>query len=70
MAITDETNLIFGVFCGQRTGETVLVSGNYTVIRFHSHGGVQKRGFVLFFTAVPIGKSYHNVTEKSYQALG
>ncbi len=47
----------FGMYCGKRTGHTVAVVGNYSVIRFHSdNDDVQRRGFLISFTAVPLGK--------------
>ena len=49
-------NFKYGVYCGERTEQTVLVDGSYVVIRFHSDENVQLKGFLLVFTAVPIGK--------------
>ena len=46
----------FGVYCGLMTGHTVLVNGSYVVIRFHSDANVQRKGFLLVFTAVQICK--------------
>ena len=46
----------YGVYCGERTGHTVLVNGSYVVIKFHSDENFQRRGFLLVFTAVQIGK--------------
>ena len=44
------------MYCGDMTRQTVLVTGNYAVMIFHSDGGVEERGFLLYFTAVPKGK--------------
>ncbi|XP_078354942.1 CUB and peptidase domain-containing protein 2-like, partial [Oculina patagonica] len=45
----------FGMYCGKRTKYTVAVVGNYSVIRFHSDSDdVQRRGFLISFTAVPL----------------
>ena len=52
LQITNEKNRVFGKYCGHKTGKTVLVSGKYALIKFHSARGVQKRGFLISFTAV------------------
>jgi len=49
LKITNETRQSFGVYCGNKTGETVAVTGDYAVITFHSDEDVQKRGFRIFF---------------------
>ena len=54
--IFNEHSVKFGVYCGERTGHTVLVNGSYVVIRFYSDKNVQLKGFLLVFTAVQIGK--------------
>ena len=47
----------YGVYCGDEwTGHTVLVNGSYVVMRFHSDGNFQLKGFLLVFAAVQIGK--------------
>ena len=56
MKIVNDENHDYGVYCGEKTGQTVLVTGNYAVIIFHSDEVDQKRGFLLHFTAVPISK--------------
>lgn len=56
LKIVNDRNQEYGVYCGDETGHTVLVTGNYAVIIFHSDEGDQEKGFLLYFTAVPIGK--------------
>ena len=56
LKISNENNYIFGVFCGERTGETVLVTGDYAVMTFYSDYMTQKRGFLISFATVPHGK--------------
>ena len=57
LLVTTGTNKEVGKFCGQRDGEIVGVTGNYTVITFHSNYIVQKRGFLIrFVTVVKPGK--------------
>ena len=43
---------MFGKYCGHMTGKTVLVSGKYALIEFHSDGRYESRGFVMSFKAV------------------
>ena len=52
LQITNEKNQVFGKYCGHKTGKTVLVSGKYTLIKVHSNRRIQKRGFLISFTAV------------------
>ena len=52
LQITNENNRVFGKYCGHMTGKTVLVSGKYVVIKFHSESNIQNRGFLMEFTAV------------------
>ena len=56
LVIFNEHSVKFGVYCGERTGHTVLVNGNYVVITFYSDEKVQLKGFLLVFAAVQIGK--------------
>ena len=52
LEITNEKNQVFGKYCGHKTGKTVLVSGQYALIKFHSDSNIQNRGFLMSFTAV------------------
>ncbi|PFX15056.1 Leucine-rich repeat-containing protein 15 [Stylophora pistillata] len=52
--IANEENHDYGMYCGDRTGHTVLVSGKYVLITFHTDGETQERGFRLLLTAFPI----------------
>ena len=52
MQITNEQNRVFGKYCGHMTGKTVLVSGRYGLIKFHSENNIQNRGFLMTFSAV------------------
>ena len=49
-------NQTIGTYCGQRSGLSVRVTGNYAVITFRSDGSVQYRGYQLYFFYVPLGK--------------
>ena len=52
LQIINEKNRVFGKYCGHMTGKTVLVSGKYALIEFHSDRRYESRGFVMSFTAV------------------
>ena len=56
LKIVNDQNQEYGVYCGDMTGQTVLVTGNYAVVVFHSNEDIEERGFLLHFTAVPIGQ--------------
>ena len=61
MTISNDQNYKYGAYCGQKTGERVVVNGKYILIRFRTDGNIQRRGFLLLFTAVPIGKFTENL---------
>ena len=52
LQITNEKNRVFGKYCGHMTGKTAFVSGQYALIKFHSDSKIQKRGFLMSFSAV------------------
>ena len=54
MNITNDNGKPFGLICGDRRGMVVNVTGNYVLLKFHSDAEVQRKGFLLFFTAVPL----------------
>ena len=56
MAIENKNGYSFGVYCGLRTGKTVMVDGRYAVITVRSDDLFEKRGFNIVFTVVQIGK--------------
>ncbi|PFX30694.1 hypothetical protein AWC38_SpisGene4467 [Stylophora pistillata] len=47
--IANDRNYSFGKYCGPRTGQTVVVDGNYALITFRSNSRVKKRGFFFRF---------------------
>ena len=49
LKITDGKSHIFGKHCGERFGEHVMIT-------FHTDDIEQRRGFLIFITAVPLGK--------------
>ena len=56
MKISNEQNQTFGSFCGFKSGQTVIVTGQYAVLTFHSDFSVNDDGYKLFFSFVSQGK--------------
>lgn len=56
LIISNEDGQRFGVYCGERTGKKVLVTGDLVVIKFHSDSSAPRRGFLMVFTAVTLGR--------------
>ena len=50
--------IIVDKYCGQRTGQKILLTGDKILIKFHSDGGVELRGFLIHFSAGPQGKYF------------
>ena len=44
------------MYCGRLAGTAVIVTGDYVVLTFHSNSFRQMEGFLIFFTAVPLGE--------------
>ena len=42
--------------CGNLNGKQIAAARKYVVIVFHTDDSVERRGFKLFYTVVPIGK--------------
>ena len=47
-----------GKYCGQRTGQNMLLTGYQLVLKFHSDFSVQLRGFLIHFNADPHGRYF------------
>ena len=45
-------NKIFCVYCGNKTGQNLLVTGDKVQIIFHSDDKIERRGYLLNFTLV------------------
>ena len=57
LRIVNDNNQAFGKYCGfYSPGFTVTVTGQYVNISFHSDGSVNKRGYNISFSDVPLGK--------------
>jgi len=50
--------IMVGKYCGQRTGQNILLTGYQILLKFHSDGDVERRGFLIHFNAVPHGKYF------------
>ena len=55
-----------GKYFGRRTGQNILLSGDQILIKFHSDGTKQKRGFRIHFTAGPHGKKVFLISNLCY----
>ena len=60
LRITDGMGTMFGFYCGNMTGKSLLVTGDQVKILFKSDDNVERRGYHLVFTLVsPHGKWDH-----------
>ena len=56
LTIANDTNHVFGNYCGVETGRTLLVTGRFAVLTFQTDPAVTRTGFLLVFNPVPIGE--------------
>ena len=54
-SINNENNLNLGKHCGEKSGQSVIVTGDYAVLTFHTDENVERKGFLLTFSATPKG---------------
>ena len=47
-----------GKYCGSRTGQNILLTGDQILIKFRSDVSGQRRGFLIHFTAGSHGKYF------------
>jgi len=52
LRITDGMDKTLGVYCGNRTGQNLLVTGDKVEMTFKSDDKVEQRGYYLVFTLV------------------
>lgn len=64
MKISDERGKVYGVYCGGYQGMwSVVVDGVHALLTFHSdNNGIQKRGFMILYKPVEIGKLCDKIT--------
>ena len=55
-SINNGNNFNLGKHCGEKTGQSLLVTGDYAVLTFHTDENVEGKGFLLSFNAIPEGK--------------
>ena len=60
MVISNEKGNPFGEYCGELSGKTVAVTGNFAVVQFISRFANQRKGYVIHFTAV-LSSEYKNI---------
>ena len=58
-------------YCGDKTGENLLVTGDEVKIIFHSDGKIERRGYLLNFTLVSLpsvssGKRDHKEADSRF----
>ena len=56
LRITDGMSKILGLYCGNQTGQNLLVTEDNVEIIFHTDGDIERRGYLLNFTLVSNGK--------------
>ena len=54
-SINNTKNFNLGRHCGRITGQSVLVTGDYAVLTFHTDENHERKGFLLSFSAIPEG---------------
>ena len=52
LRINDGMGKVLGLYCGNKTGENLLVTGDKVEIIFRSDGEIEQRGYLLNFTLV------------------
>ena len=65
-SINNGNNVDLGKHCGVKTGQSVLVTGDYALLTFHADENVQRRGFLLSFSAIPEGK-FNQKTDRLFR---
>ena len=76
LRITDGVNKIFGLYCGNKIGQNLLVTGDKVQIIFHSDDKIERKGYLINFTlvspasvspdSVSSGKWDHTEANKTY----
>ena len=57
ISINNGNNLNLGRHCGRKTGQSVLVTGDYVLLIFYTDENHERKGFLLSFSAIiPEGK--------------
>lgn len=56
MKIYNDANNLLGQYCGDETGHTVQITGQYAKLEFRTDINKINRGFHMVFTTVPLGE--------------
>ena len=61
------------LYCGNKTGQNLSVTGGEVEIMFHSDGEIERRGYLLNFTMVSLltdssGKWDHKEADKTWRS--
>ena len=56
LRITDGMDKTLAVYCGNQTGQNLLVTEHRVEIVFHTDRDIERRGYLLHFTLVSNGK--------------
>jgi len=51
-------------YCGQRTGQNILLTGDQILIKLHLDSSVEERGFLIYFNAGPHGKYFFLISNE------
>lgn len=51
LKITNNTNHTYGTYCGQMTRQSIIVTGEYITLTFHSDFGLEEKGYQIYITA-------------------
>jgi len=54
LRITDGIGKILGQYCGNQTGQNLLVTEDQVEITSHTDGEIERRGYLLNFTLVSL----------------
>ena len=70
LRINDGTGKELGVYCGNKTGKNLLVTGDKVEIIFRSDGEIEQRGYLLNFTLISLpsvstGKCDHKEADET-----
>lgn len=69
LLITNDLNESFGVYCSTKSGTVVYVTGDRVMLRFHTNHIVQRKGFLIFFNAVPPGNYFRTFINRSARVV-
>jgi len=51
-------------YCGQRTGQNILLTGDQILIKLHLDSSGEERGFLIYFNAGPQSKYFFLISNE------